>query len=62
MDDDEAVASLEERQRDIKMELKKRKQAANRTRKAEEERQLIAAGEGKLANSIDKGFTISLTF
>jgi septal ring factor EnvC (AmiA/AmiB activator) len=47
MDDEDAVASLEERQKRIERELKKRRQAATRARKEEEERQLIAAGEGK---------------
>ena len=51
MDDDMAVATLEERQKQIEKELKKRKLAASRTRKEEEERRLIAAGEGELANS-----------
>jgi len=50
-DDDTAVATLEERQKRIEMELKKRKLAASRTRKEEEERRLIAAGEGELVNS-----------
>jgi hypothetical protein len=50
-DDDIAVATLEERQKRIELELKKRKLAASRTRKEEEERRLIAAGEGELANS-----------
>jgi len=53
MDDDShmAVTTLEERQKRIEMELKKRKLAASRTRKEEEERRLITAGEGELANS-----------
>ena len=53
MDDDThmAVTTLEERQKRIEMEVKKRKLAASRTRKEEEERQLITAGEGELANS-----------
>jgi len=52
MDDhDTAVATLEERQKRIEKELKKRKLAASRTRKEAEEKQLIAAGAGKLANS-----------
>ena len=44
-DNDTAVATLEEQQKRIEKELKKRKIAASRTRK-EEERRLIAAGEG----------------
>jgi hypothetical protein len=51
MDDDVAVATLEEQQMRIEKELKRRKIAASRTRKEEEERQLITAGEGELANS-----------
>jgi hypothetical protein len=49
-DDDTAVATLKKRQKQIKMELKEWKLAASHTRKEEEERWLIAAGEGELAN------------
>jgi hypothetical protein len=49
-DDDTAVATLKKWQKQIKMELKKRKLAASRTRKEEEERWLISAEEGELAN------------
>ena len=60
MDDDTAVATLEERQKWIEKELKKRKLAASRTRKEVEEQQLIAAGAGKLAKS-NIQLTIQLT-
>lgn len=51
--DDEAlsVTDLQEQRKRILRELKKRKQADARARKEEEERQLIEAGEGKLAIS-----------
>ena len=48
--DDTAVATLKEWQKRIEMELKKQKLATSHTRKEEEERQLVAAGEGELAN------------
>ena len=45
-DNDTAVATLEEQQKRIEKQLKMRKLAASRARKEEEERRLIAAGEG----------------
>jgi len=51
MDNDTAVATLEEQQKRIEKELKKRKIAASRTRKEQEDQWLIAAGEGELANA-----------
>lgn len=51
MDDDMAVATVEEQQKQIENELKKQKLAASCTRKEEVEGWLITAGEGELANS-----------
>lgn len=46
MDDDPAVAELERQKALIDQELKKRQRAALQARRDEEDRQLIAAGEG----------------